>query len=80
MNKLIFLVLLVVVVSLAIGVAGCASNTPATNPTVSATPSAGVATNTTTVSSVPTSINGHDYTYYHTLNEHSTCRLCHVDM
>lgn len=80
MNKLVFLVLSVAVVSLAIGVAGCASNTPATNPAVSATLSAGVATNTSTVSSVPTGTNGHDYTYYHRLNDPSTCRLCHADM
>jgi hypothetical protein len=80
MNKLFFLVLSVVVVSLTIGVAGCASNMPTTSPAVSATPSAGVATNYSTVSSVPTGINGHDYTYYHRLNDPSTCRLCHVDM
>jgi hypothetical protein len=80
MNKLVFLVLLVAAVSLAIGVAGCVSQTPATSPEVSATPSAGVATNSSTGSPVLTSINGHDDTYYHTLNDPSTCRLCHANM
>jgi hypothetical protein len=80
MNKYVFLILSVAVVSLAIGVAGCASNTPAASPAGSATLSSGVATNASTMSSVLTSINGRDYTYYHRLNDPSTCRICHVNM
>jgi hypothetical protein len=79
MNKLVVLVLSVAVVSLAIGVAGCASKTPATNPE-GLTTSTGIATNSSAGSSAPTSINGHDYTYYHQLNDPSTCRLCHANM
>ncbi len=33
-----------------------------------------------TPSSIPTSINGHDYIYYHNLNDRSTCILCHPNM
>jgi ABC-type phosphate transport system substrate-binding protein len=62
-----------------VSVAGCASNTSTPRPAASSAPTASTAINGAS-SSVPTSVNGHDYTYYHNLNDPSTCRLCHANM
>ena len=48
-----------------------------TSRTASSVPSQSVAANP---SSIPTSIGGQDYIYYHNLNNRSTCILCHPNM
>jgi Domain of unknown function (DUF4405) len=48
-----------------------------TSRTASSVPNQSAAANP---SSIPTSINGHDYIYYHNLNDRSTCILCHPNM
>lgn len=55
---------------------GSIANTKTTRVT-SAVPSQSAAASP---SSIPTSINGLDYIYYHELNDRSTCILCHPNM
>ncbi len=51
---------------------------------LSPTPSLSTATTAsptpTSINGIPTSINGLNYTYYHELNDRTTCRLCHTNL
>ncbi|MGZ4949089.1 MAG: hypothetical protein ACXV5D_08620 [Halobacteriota archaeon] len=65
--------------------AGCMSTSNPSSNSSAASPSAQQQSNATgatptTVSGVPTSVNGHEYTYYHNLNDRSTRSLCHANM
>jgi cytochrome b561 len=92
-KRFLALLLLGVVIVAVVIIAAYASNTAPSSP--STTTSSGLITNTTTSrtaslvpspsatavpSSIPTSIDGHDYIYYHNLNDRSTCILCHPNM
>lgn len=92
-KRFLALLLVGVVLVAVVIVAAYASNTAPSS--LSPTTSSGSITNKTTSrtassapsqsaaatpSSIPTSINGLDYIYYHNLNDRSTCILCHPNM
>lgn len=91
-----FLALLLIGAAIAVGVilAVYASNTAPSGPNLQQNVSATVSTKTatsktptptpsptsTSINGIPTSINGLNYTYYHNLNDRSTCILCHSNL
>ncbi len=93
MKRFLALLLIGVMIVAVVIIAVSASNTAPSSS--SPTTSSGSIINTTTSrpaasvpsqsavanpSSIPTSIDGHDYIYYHNLNDRSTCILCHPNM
>src|SRR5665647_3322555 len=47
---------------------------------LSPTPTPNPSPTPTSINGIPTSIDGHDYIYYHNLNDRSKCILCHPNM
>jgi nicotinamide riboside transporter PnuC len=93
MKRFLALLLIGVVIVAVVIIAAYASNTApsSSSPTTSSGSIANATTSrtassvpsqsaTANPSSIPTSIDGHDYIYYHELNDRSTCILCHSDM